>query len=54
MEPGDAVGLAAALVRLLTDADLAGRLGRAAQDALDGGASWDDVAAAVDAPWRSR
>jgi glycosyltransferase involved in cell wall biosynthesis len=54
VEPGDAAGLASALVRVLTDPDLAQRLGSAGQDALADNASWDDVAALVDAPWRSR
>ena len=54
VEPGDAAGLASALVRLLTDPDLAQRLGSGGQDALAGTASWDDVAALVDAPWGGR
>ena len=51
VEPGEASGLASALVRLLTDPELAQRLGSGGQDALAGNASWDDVAALVDAPW---
>jgi glycosyltransferase involved in cell wall biosynthesis len=51
VEPGEATGLASALVRLLTDPELAQRLGSGGQDALVGNASWDDVAALVDAPW---
>jgi glycosyltransferase involved in cell wall biosynthesis len=54
VEAGDAAGLASALVRVLRDAELAQRLGVAGQDVLAGNASWDDVAAAVDRPWRSR
>ena len=54
VEPGDAAGLASALVRLLTDPELAQRLGSGGQDALAGNASWDDVAALVDAPWGRR
>ena len=54
VEAGDAAGLAAALVRLLEDPELAQRLGDAGQDALAGNASWDDVAALVDAPWGGR
>ena len=54
VEPGDAAGLASALVRLLSDAELAQQLGSGGQDALAGSASWDDVAALVDAPWGRR
>jgi glycosyltransferase involved in cell wall biosynthesis len=44
VEPDDPSGLADALVRLLTDADLAARLGAAGAGALARGASWDQVA----------
>lgn len=54
VEAGDAAGLAAALVHLLRDPDLARRLGGAGQDALAGNASWDDVASLVDARWGGR
>lgn len=54
VEAGDVAALAAALVRLLTDPALAQRLGGAGRDALEGNASWDDVAALVDAPWGGR
>jgi glycosyltransferase involved in cell wall biosynthesis len=39
--------LAEAVVRLLTDPEEAGRLGRAGRASLDESAGWDDVAAAV-------
>ena len=53
VEPGDPHALAAALVRVLTDPDLAQRLGDAGQDALTASASWDDVAATVDQSWEA-
>lgn len=46
--PGDTAALAEALVRLLTDETLAARLGAAGREQLRTGASWDQVAGAVD------
>ena len=46
--PGDPEELAAALVRLLKDPDLAGRMGAAGAQGLVEGASWDEVAARLD------
>ncbi|NNM48142.1 glycosyltransferase [Knoellia koreensis] len=54
VEPGDAVALAHALVTMLRDPDLAERLGEAGERLLTAGASWDEVAAAVDTVWGGR
>lgn len=45
VDPDSPDALAAALVRLLTDPDLAQRMGNAGAQALATGASWDEVAA---------
>lgn len=47
VEPGDRSALTQALVRLLTDSELAGRLGNAGAAALAKGATWDQVAEQV-------
>lgn len=44
VSPGDPDALAGALVQLLTDAEWAGRMGRAGARALARGATWDQVA----------
>ena len=42
--PGDREAFADALIELLLDPELAGRWGKAGQESLHSGASWDDVA----------
>jgi glycosyltransferase involved in cell wall biosynthesis len=42
--PGDAAALAAALEEVVSDRDLAERLGAAARRKVDTGASWEDAA----------
>ena len=47
VDPDDPDALAAGLIRLLTDAELAGTMGKAGEQSLAAGASWDDVAGRV-------
>jgi glycosyltransferase involved in cell wall biosynthesis len=44
VDPGDQDALAAGLIRLLTDPDLAEAMGKAGQSSMVAGASWDKVA----------
>jgi glycosyltransferase involved in cell wall biosynthesis len=49
VEPGDATALAAALDEVVSQPDLAERLGAAARRKMDQGASWEDAAEALEA-----